>query len=144
MLDDQPRVSQEPPDAPARTLAQIKAAVKRDLEWLLNSRQIVADLPAALGQARQSLLTYGLPDFTAVTLSKTDDQVALRRSIEEAVRLFEPRLRGVTVTLEPVRDLERALRFRIDAMLDVDPDPEPVTFDSVLQLNNKAFKVEGD
>jgi type VI secretion system protein ImpF len=35
------------------------------------------------------------------------------------------------------------LRFRIDALLRVDPAPEPVTFDAVLQLNTQQYLVKG-
>ena len=39
---------------------------------------------------------------------------------------------------------ERAIHFRIDAMLKVEPEPEPVTFDSLLKLDTKSFVVRGD
>ena len=48
------------------------------------------------------------------------------------------------MTLEPGRELERAVKFRIDAMLRVDPEPEPVTFDSVLDLSSRSFQVRGE
>jgi type VI secretion system protein ImpF len=66
----------------------------------------------------------------------------MRRFIEEAIRIFEPRLQDVAVTVEPVLIGERALRFRIDANLIVDPAPEPVTFDTTLQLVNGEYKVQ--
>src|SRR6185437_6393574 len=134
MIDERPRETSEAPDAAPRSLAQARAAVKRDLEWLLNSRQIVAKLPKDLRQLDRSLLTYGLPDFTAAGLSSIGEQDLLRRTVEDAVRRFEPRLSRVTVAIETSREHERAIRFRIDAMLNVDPEPEPVTFDSILQL----------
>jgi type VI secretion system protein ImpF len=144
LLDDRPKESQEAPASAAHYVSHVRAAVKRDLEWLLNSRQIVADLPSDLRQLRQSLLLYGLPDFTNSCLSNMGDQAVLQRTIEEAIRRFEPRLQNITVSLEPVREFERAIRFRIDALLNVDPEPEPVTFDSVLQLSTKAFVVQGE
>ena len=44
--------------------------------------------------------------------------------------------------LEPARGTERAMHFRIDAMLVVDPAPERVTFDTALQLVNGEYKVQ--
>jgi type VI secretion system protein ImpF len=144
LLDDRPRESREAVDAGAREVARIKESVKRDLEWLLNSKRPVAVLPDDLGHLRQSLLTYGLPDFTTISLNNTAAQEALRRAVEEAIVRFEPRLTAVTITMELGRgDTDRAIRFRIDAMLRVEPEPEPVAFDSVLQLNTRAFVVEG-
>ena len=144
LLDQGARAPAEGPASGPAVLARLKAAVKRDLEWLLNSRQVVADLPDDLRQIDRSLLTYGLPDFTPSSLNNTADQMLLRRSVEQAITRFEPRLTRVVVTLEAGREFERALRFRIDALLRVDPEPEPVTFDSVLQLTTKAFVVKDE
>jgi type VI secretion system protein ImpF len=52
-------------------------------------------------------------------------------------------LQRVRVNLEAPREHDRGLRFRIDAMLRVDPTPEPVTFDAVLQLNTQQYVVQG-
>lgn len=144
LLDDQPKVSHDPEEVPARFQSQIKESVKRDLEWLLNSKQLVAPLGGDLRHLGRSVLTYGLPDYTSANLSNPGDQVALRRGVEEAIARFEPRLTGVVVTLVTGRESERSIHFRIDAVLQVEPEPEPVTFDSVLQLNNKAFIVKGE
>ena len=46
------------------------------------------------------------------------------------------------VTPLPVRENERALRFRIDAKLRVQPAPEPVSFDTVLHLHNGEYQIE--
>lgn len=144
LIDSEPRVSTEPQSARNYQPAQIKEAVKRDLEWLLNSKQLLADWPEELRQLEKSMLTYGMPDFSSSTLSNTAHQDRLRRAVEETVARFEPRLYRVSVTLVEGREFDRSLRFRIDAMLRVDPAPEPVAFDSVLQLSTRAFVVQGD
>jgi type VI secretion system protein ImpF len=65
----------------------------------------------------------------------------IKRQVEETVRRFEPRLESVVVSIEPVRSSERMLRFRIDARLKIDPAPEPITFDTVLQLSSGEYSV---
>jgi type VI secretion system protein ImpF len=144
LIDDRPREAQEAPGASTRSLAQVRDSVKRDLEWLLNSRQAVAELPADLRQLDRSMLTYGMPDLSSASLSNIGDQDRLRRSVEDAIRRFEPRLSRVGVTLAAGRESERSIHFRIDAMLNVDPEPEPVTFDSVLQLTTKTFVLQDE
>lgn len=144
LIDEAPRASREPDDGPAWSLDRAKAAVKRDLEWLFNSRQVVAGLPADPGELGRSALTYGLPDLASASLNNPADQARLRRAIGEAIARFEPRLDHVEVTLEPAREHERAIHFRIDAMLKVEPEPEPVTFDSLLKLDTRSFVVRGD
>jgi type VI secretion system protein ImpF len=143
LIDREPRVSTEPQEAQSLASAQVKEAVKRDLEWLLNSRRTVFDLPDGLHHMLKSLLTYGLPDLSAASLQSGDDQERLRRALEETIARFEPRLTGVVVSLVEGRAFDRKLHFRIDALLKVEPRPEPVTFDSQLELSNKAFVVAG-
>ena len=52
-----------------------------DLEWLLNSKQTVVEIPTDLKHLRGSLLTFGLPDFTHASLARAEDQRALQRNI---------------------------------------------------------------
>jgi type VI secretion system protein ImpF len=123
---------------------RLKQAVKRDLEWLLNSRRLDTEPPDDLHHLDQSLLAYGVPDFTTFCLSNAHDRDRLRRSMEIAISRFEPRLTSVVVTLAENRASDRTLRFHIDGVLRVEPTPEPVQFDSVLRLDNGAFAVHAD
>jgi type VI secretion system protein ImpF len=68
----------------------------------------------------------------------------MRHVIEEAIRLFEPRLIDVTVSLESALGAERSLHFRIDARLRVEPSPEPVSFDTTLHLYNGEYTVKSE
>ena len=101
-------------------------------------------MPDGLTEVGRSLATYGLPDFTTATVKNAEDQNLLREAVERAVRIFEPRLEGVEVSLETTSQADRSLRFRIDARLMVDPAPEPVSFDTTLQLIWGEFRVMGD
>ncbi|PYV29211.1 MAG: type VI secretion system baseplate subunit TssE, partial [Acidobacteria bacterium] len=116
---------------------------RRDLEWLLNTRQCIDEIPDDLKELKKSVLVYGLPDFSQANVKSPSDQARLRRVIVEAIRNFEPRLSDVRVTIEPAREVERALHFRIDALLRVDPVSEPVTFDTTLHLYNGEYEVKG-
>jgi type VI secretion system protein ImpF len=143
LVDLEPKISTEPPASRSRSLVQIKEAVKRDLEWLLNSKQTLGAL-TGLPHLDASAWSYGLPDLSASSLASAVDRERLRLAIEAAIRRFEPRLQGVEVTQVEARASDRSIRFRIDAMLRVDPAPEQVTFDSMFQLATKAFQVRGD
>ena len=101
-------------------------------------------VPEGLTEVNQSLVLYGLPDLTTASVKSPDDRMRLRDAVAETVRIFEPRLEGVEVSLESEAETERAVRFRIDARLKVDPVPEPVTFDTTLQLASGEFQVKGD
>jgi type VI secretion system protein ImpF len=131
----------EPRARPAWSLEQQKAAVRRDLEWLLNSRPVVADVPEGPVQLRRSLLTYGLHDVASLNLNSSAAQERLRRDVAAAIARFEPRLTKVKVTLMPLSALDRSIRLRIDALLRVEPVPEPVCFDSVFSLDDRIFAI---
>lgn len=139
-LDPGSRAEAEPTGS-AR-LAQLKRSIRRDLEWLLNSRRLLATAPEGATQAPESFLSFGLPDFSHISLENSDHREALRRSVVQAVTRFEPRLMAVEVTLIEGDALKRGLRFRIDGLLRVDPNPEPVSFDSTLRLPTRDFVIE--
>ncbi|MGH9369822.1 MAG: type VI secretion system baseplate subunit TssE [Thermoanaerobaculia bacterium] len=141
LLDDRPDESREAAASRQTSLRLLKQAVRRDLEWLLNARQLPGGISEELPETRRSLASYGLPDFAATNVKSPDEQHQLRQAVEDAVRTFEPRLEGVVVTLETLAETERSVRFRIEARLRVEPSPEPVVFDTMLQVGSGEFSV---
>lgn len=144
LIDEEPDVSSDPQPSRQKNLRQLKQSVRRDLEWLLNTRQIVNGVPEDLKEATNSLANYGLPDFSSYSAKSPSERNRVRRTLETAISIFEPRLQDVIVNIEPMRDTERALRFRVEARLKIDPVPEPITFDTVLQLGSGQYIVQGD
>jgi type VI secretion system protein ImpF len=144
LIDYEPELSREAPASRSKNLRQLKQSLQRDLEWLLNTRQIPGGIPSELKETRDSLGSFGLPDFTALSIENAEDQKFIKREIEETVRRFEQRLEGVLVSIEPVSANERVLHFRIDARLKIDPVPEPITFDTVLQLGTGEYQVRSE
>jgi type VI secretion system protein ImpF len=126
-------------------LPELRAAVRRDLEVLLNTRvELPETPPAPFPEAEGSLLSFGLPDFTPIDLSNADHQKGVEEAIEAAIRRFEPRLRDVRVTVDANEAAaRRRLHFRIDAQLRVEPRPEPAEFDAVLELTSRQYAVRG-
>lgn len=144
LLDNEPEAEREQLPYHFQTLQQLKRAVTRDLETLLNTRQErLEELSSEFTEVRRSLVTYGLPDFTTLTLLSANDRNRIRRALEQAVALFEPRLERVRVILQPPRPHDLVLRFCIEALLRVEPAPEPVTFDAMLQLSPQRYMVQG-
>ena len=89
-----------------------------------------------------SLATYGLPDITGLGVDIQAEQRKLVRAVETALRIFEPRFLDPKVTLLPISSVERELRLRIEAKLDIDPVPEAISFDTVLQMGSGEFQVK--
>ena len=129
----------------SQSVRELKAAVRRDLEWLLNTRAVAVPPPEGLRELRTSAYTYGLSDITSLSADDPKARARLRHMIEDAIRIFEPRLGSVQVTETGVatRDL-RQLRFSIQALLKMDPSPERVSFDTVLEVTTGQYAVKGD
>ena len=141
LLDFDPRSSSEGQKSRSQTLHELKASVGRDLEWLLNTRRLAFELTEDLYETNRSVVAYGIPDLTTLSPDSHLDQKALVKQIENAITIFEPRFLSAKVTLEAMGGTERSLRFRIDAQLDIDPAPEPVSFDTSLQSGSSYFEV---
>ena len=144
LIDQDPGVTADPPTTLAQSTRQFKAAVRRDLEWLLNTRRIATPAPDTFDEVPHSLYHYGLPDVTSLSADSPESRLWLLNRIEETIAMFEPRLTGVRVSLSETRaDGGRELRFLIEATLRMDPNPEQVVFDTVLELGSGAYQVAG-
>jgi len=142
LVDHEARNSREMPLTRGQSVRLLKEAVRRDLEWLLNTRLIAVPPDGRLREVHRSVYVYGLPDFSAYSLSNPDDQARLIRHLQTAIRTYEPRLAKVRVVpLEMEGANTRVLRFRIDALLLMSPAPEHISFDTTLQLTSGEYEV---
>lgn len=142
LLDDAPLEPHDPPSTVSQDLELFKAQVRRDLEAMLNTRQESIDDLSESPELERSLLTYGLPDFTTLSLQSETDRVRMRESIETAIRRFEPRIMEAVVIVEPSDQKGQQLGFRVEGYLRVDPVPAPVSFDAVLQLSTQQYQIK--
>lgn len=142
LLDFEPDVSREAPKSRSKSLRELKLSVRRDLEWLLNSRSFPEEIDEQLEEVKKSVVVYGLPDITGISAKNHNEQRRLTKALENAIRIFEPRFLDLKVTLEPVSNIDRMLKFRIEAQLNIEPAPEPIAFDTVLQLGSGEFEVK--
>jgi type VI secretion system protein ImpF len=143
LIDLEPELAADARDGRAGPLDRVKESIRSNLTWLLNSRRPLVDLPPGRHHLQRSLLTYGLPDFAHLSMETAEEREALRAAIEAAIRRFEPRLSRVVVNPPGAEPSGGNLRFQVDAILDVRPAPEVVTFDSVLLLPARAFELRG-
>lgn len=141
LIDFEPKASQEAPRSRSNSLRELKQSVQRDLEWLLNTRVFLGNIDERLEEVNKSVAVYGLPDFTGVSAKSHLEQSRMTKAIETAIKNFEPRFLDLRVTLEPISTTDKSLRFRIEANLNMEPTPEPVAFDTVLQVGGSEFKV---
>lgn len=134
LLDADPGTKEERLPTPAEALDTLRAAVRRDLEALLNARRRRWPLPVTTPELQTSPLGYGIPDATSGSYALPERREGLALEVERIIRRFEPRLLSVRVQLrESGNELDRTLRLKVDAVLRTDPIPEPISFETVIE-----------
>lgn len=141
LIDLDPRGTTESATSHQAGLRELKDAVRRDMEWLLNSRQNPDLDQEGFEEVQRSVYAYGLPDLTGLGANDPNEQARMKNAIERSIEYFEPRFFGVRVTTESVSSTDKQLRFRIEANLDIEPTPEPMVFDTVLEFGSGAFVI---
>lgn len=141
LIDERPDETRERPLTPSQTMLKLREAVRRDLQALLNTRERCRGWPDILGEIDNSVVGYGLPDFSVLSLQGSWRE-SLRRRVLETIRRFEPRLSSIDVKFEEQGEgLERIARFRIDALMHADPAPEPVAFNTQIDGATRLMSV---
>lgn len=125
------------------SVEQMVAAVRRDLENLLNTRVSMLSIPDEFAELQLSPLTYGLPDFGSIATATRQQHEAIGRRIEDIIEKFEPRLCEVAVLLieEPTKSGQLTLRFQIESRLSAEPFPD-VSFETVLELTTGYTSIQ--
>jgi type VI secretion system protein ImpF len=144
LIDDEPKNRSEVPLTRAQSVRLMKAALRRDLEWLLNTRRTIDPAPESARETARSVYHYGFADTSSKSVLSSRDQNDLVREMESTLATFETRLKRARVRLEPVQGGVRALRFVIEGLLCMDPSPEPVVFDTLFELGKGEYEVRGE
>ena len=143
LIDRDPKTRSEVPLSRAQSLRELRFALKRDLEWLLNTRRTIDPAPESATETVRSVYHYGFADVSSKSVLSPRDHDDLIRDMESAISAFEPRLKRARVHLEPVEGAYRTLKFVIEGLLCMDPAPEPVRFDTVLELGKGEYEIKG-
>jgi type VI secretion system protein ImpF len=143
LIDQEPKNSSEVLPTRSQSVRELKLALKRDLEWLLNTRRTIDPAPDTARETIRSVYHYGFADLSSKSILSSRDQGELVREMESAIAIFEPRLKRARVRMEQLEGVSRALKFVIEGLLCMDPAPEPIRFDTVLELEKGAYEVKG-
>lgn len=142
LLDPNPEQARDAPRARGQALAELRSSVGRDLENLLNTRQRCLSFPPELTELDQSMVNYGIPDFSGANFATPQGRQEFQIAIERAIRRFEPRFKTVKVSLrENLEPEDRTIRFRIEALMYAEPAPEQMVYDSFIDPVTRDFSV---
>lgn len=135
LFDDEPRRRSESREEKVISLKRFREGVKRDIEWLLNSKSRFFDLDDIYSEVKNSVLNYGIRDFTGLS-SENLGLSTLENVIRQSLISFEPRLIFEELQVNSVNsnsELKKinALSFEISGKIWAEPLPQ----DFVLRTN---------
>lgn len=147
LTDDAPTEKRPEADGFTFDLSRYRAAVFRDLAMLLNTTVAPrTEEIDGLEEAQRSVINFGMPPLSGGTASSLDAR-GLERRIREVILRFEPRILpdGLVVRADvtPGRMNQRALVFRIEAMLWAQPVPEAIYVRTELDLESGHVTLAG-
>jgi type VI secretion system protein ImpF len=143
LLDETPDLQRDPPLSLSEQVRQMREAIRRDLEALLNTRRNPETPPAALQELRDGLVSYGIDGVVAANLVTDESKLRLARAIERRIALFETRLNNVRVTiLKSGPAANRALRMRINATFRLNEAMPAISFESTIDPSTQRFLLE--
>ena len=143
LIDLEPDNRYEAPMNRPESLRLFRAAVKRDLEFLLNTTRMPIEVPEFCNEVHNTVVFYGLPDIASISVQDFGDEQKLMHSLEKAIQIFEPRLARVRVTgRDRFSAAQQAITFHVEAMLMIDPAPERISFDTVLEISKGSYSVK--
>jgi type VI secretion system protein ImpF len=147
LIDNERDKTQESRDQRVFSLTRLRDAALRDLAWLLNTTNLAAgqDL-SAYPEVANSVVNYGMPDLSGMTVAGTDVAV-LERALRQAIADFEPRilLHTLAVRLE-INESQmghNAMTFLIEGELWAQPVPLRLYLKTEIDLDIGDVRVSG-
>ena len=129
------------PNSRQQSMRMYRESVKRDVEYLLNTRCPPIEDISLYPKAAASVMNYGLPDVSAFSDSLSD-QSSLTAALIQTLRRFEPRIQNVRVLVVRTETVSRSLRFHIEGRIQFDTQVENIEFDTVLELTRGEYEVK--
>jgi type VI secretion system protein ImpF len=136
LTDEEPDLLEEDPVTYILTAEGLKASIRRELELILNTRP-TSNLS---GQTRfndtelRLPTAFGLPEFAWTDTIHDHSLQTIAQVIEQTITAFEPRLKGVQVTVTGKNPQTLGLMLHISAQLQINDTHERVHFP--LTINN--------
>ncbi|KAA0998900.1 type VI secretion system baseplate subunit TssE [Paraburkholderia panacisoli] len=112
----------------------LRQSVARELSRLLNARSSLS--MDAFARSDGTVLDYGLPDFSDLSLRSAPDREAIVAAVRRAIALFEPRLTDVKVAFTFASGNEQHAVLAIDGTMRVNQSVEHVFFE--LQTHSRG------
>jgi type VI secretion system protein ImpF len=132
--------SDEMPTTRAQSIVMFRNGIKRDVEWLLNSRKAFVPEIESYPLAANSVFTFGLPDVNELPGGNSASNVLA--AISQTLLIHEPRIREPRVSLVRSDTLARSLRFHVEGKLVLENSEEDISFDTLFEVTSGEYQVK--
>ena len=146
LTDHEPQHEKESRDQRVIGTRAYRAAVLRDIAWLLNTGNLgsLEDLEG-FDDVHRSVVNFGMPDLCGLTASGLDP-LDVERRLVEAIRIFEPRVLPHTLSVKSVPggegDGANVVSFEIEGQLWAQPMNEALFIRTEVDLETGQFAVK--
>ena len=130
------------PETRSDSIAMFKHSLKRDIEWLLNTRKPIVPEVDSFPRTSASVLCYGLPDSQVFHGSGSRDPESLQKTILQCLEEFEPRIEQPQVVISSSDPLSRSLHFQVEGIVRYEDMEEEIQLDTVLELISGHYEVD--
>jgi type VI secretion system protein ImpF len=130
----------EMPATRSASIVMFRNGIKRDVEWLLNSRKAFVPEIEDYPLAANSVFTFGLPDVNELPGGNSAANVLA--AIAQTIQIHEPRIREPRVSLVRTDTLARSLRFHVEGKLVLENSEEDISFDTLFEVTSGEYQVK--
>lgn len=145
LTDQDSSTLSEARDARVIDLRQLRQIIERDLSWLLNTNNQDTLIDAdRYPNVSKSVLNFGLRDV-AGDYSTVERAELIRKSIQRAIEMFEPRIRKGSILVdfrEGERNRETVISFDIRADMWAQPVPLELYLRTEVDVTTGELQVE--
>src|SRR5665213_2121988 len=131
---------EEMPSSRAQSIQMFRNGIKRDVEWLLNSRRAFVPEIEDYPLASNSVFTFGLPDVNELAGGNSASNVLA--AISQTILIHEPRIREPRVSLVRTDTLARSLQFHVEGKLVLENSEEDISFDTLFEVTSGEYQVK--
>lgn len=143
LTDESPRDAADVPLTREESARRFRMSVQRDVEQLLNTRRTIVAVDSMFAAVLDSVHEYGLPDTTGTAPGTAEGRQRLTDDVRDTILRFEPRLTNVNVRLTESDQVKTPqVRFVVEGTLRMDPTPEQIVFDTVLDVPTGVIDVQ--
>jgi type VI secretion system protein ImpF len=147
LTDDEPTHAKDTLNVNQPSYQEFKQSLQRDLQAFFNSPRTFLTWPEHWQELSNSLLNYGIADFSRCSVAAEYSYERFRQQLEQALTLAETRLQNIRVIIEESnKNSTHTIYLRIEAMVYCEPHyQEVIVRSSIDPLTGKfSLKDESD